>query len=208
MYSCSWWPTRYSPSIDDIGGGHRRVDLAALDRVAREDMIALERVEDRGALLGARMDASARLAQGGPIGRRDERERLGMVADLAADRDQDRLVVLDEAHDVRARDVVRGDDDDLRPVEVLVAFQLDQAGVGILAPDRGPVPGAREDEVVGVQGDAGELGRALATQRAGGPGTAGDGRTAGHDEGRRVRRRGCRRHGRAAGVDGTLRQAV
>ena len=61
--------------------------------------------------------ALARRAQGRAVGRREQRQRLGVVLDLATERHEDRLVGLDRADDVLARDVGRGDDHDLRPVE-------------------------------------------------------------------------------------------
>ena len=196
---------------DDVGGGHRGIDLAALDRVAGEHVGALERVEHRVQLLGARLEAATRLAQGRPVRGGDEGDRLRVVADLAADRDEDRLILLDEADDVRAGDVGRRDDDDRIPVEPLFAVDGDEARVGVLAPDRRAVPGAGEHEVVRVQGDARELGRALAAERSGRPGTAGDDRIRGHDERRRPgrgRRRSGGRARRRAGRGGTFRQAV
>ena len=197
---------------DDVGRGHRRIHLAPLDRVAGEHVVALEGVEDGLELLGPELEAAAGLAQGRPVRGRDEGDRLGMVADLATDRDEDRLVILDEAHDVGAGDVGGRDDHDRVPVEALPAVDRDQPGVGVLASDRRAVPGAGEDEVVRVQGDAGELRRALAAERAGRSGAAGDDRLA---AARRAvsaaSARGSRRGGAAgvrAGVDGALRQAV
>ena len=108
----------------------------------------------------------ARGAQGRLVGRGQERERLGVVLDLAADRDEDRLVGLDRADDVVARDVGRGDDDDRRPVEGRVEVERGEPRVRIGRADRRAEPGAREDQVVGVFRGAGQLGRTLAPQRA------------------------------------------
>ena len=99
-------------------------------------------------------------------GGREERERLGVVLDLATDRDEDRLVGLDRADDVVARDVGGGHDDDRAPVEPRVELERDEPRVRLGRADRGAEPGAREDEVVGVHGGAGELGRALAPERS------------------------------------------
>ena len=115
---------------------------------------------------------------------RDERQRLGVVLDLAADRDQDGLVVADQRHDVVARDVGRGHEHDLRPVEALVALEPEQAGMGVARTDRGPVPRPGEDEVVGVLRLAGQLGGPFAAERAAAA------RTAGHDRIRREPRAG------------------
>jgi hypothetical protein len=76
------------------------------------------------------------------VGGREQRQRLGVVLDLAADGDQDRLVVADQADDVLAGDVGRGDDDDLRPVERVVELETDEPGVGVGRADRRAVPGA------------------------------------------------------------------
>ena len=85
-----------------------------------------------------------------------------MVLDLATDRDEDGLVVADQADDVVARDVGRGDDGDLRPVERGVEVDGDEAGVGVGRSDRRPEPRAGEHQVVGVLGRARQLVGALA----------------------------------------------
>ncbi len=103
--------------------------------------------------------------------------------DLAAHRDEDRLVRLDRAHDVVAGDVGGGHDDHRRPVEGRVDLEGDERGVRVGRADRGAVPGAREDEVVGVLGRAGELGRSLATQRRGSPRATGRERPGLDDDG-------------------------
>ena len=116
------------------------------------------------------MTGAARRAQGLAIRGRDERERLRVMLDLAADRHEDRLVVADQAHDVVAGDVGRRDDDDLRPVEGGIEIERDEAGMGVGRPDRRAEPGAREDEVVGVLRLAGELRGALPAERSGAAG--------------------------------------
>ena len=52
-----------------------------------------------------------------------------------------------------------------RPVEGRVELEAEQARVGLGGADRRAVPGAGEDEVVGVAGPAGQLVRPLAPQR-------------------------------------------
>ena len=113
---------------------------------------------------------------------REERQRLGVVLDLAADRDQDGLVVADQADDVLAGDVGGGDDDDLRPVERRVEVERDEAGVGVGRADRRAEPRTGKDEVVGVLRLAGQLGGALAAERGGAAGAAGGDRAGGDDE--------------------------
>ena len=114
-----------------------------LDRVAREDVVGHVGVEDGGQLRRPRHGPAPRLAQRRPVRRGDERQRLGVMLDLAADRDEDRLVALDRADDVLARDVVGGDDHDLRPVEVGIEVERIECGVRVGRADRGAVPGAR-----------------------------------------------------------------
>src|SRR6266446_1425366 len=95
-----------------------------------------------------------------------------MVLDLATDRDEDRLVVADEADDVVAWDVGGRDDHDRRPVEVGIEVEIEEAGMRVGRADRRPEPGAREDEVVGVLGGPGQLVGALPAMRGGGAGPA------------------------------------
>ena len=102
---------------DGIRGGQGRFDLTGLDPVGRKDMIGFERVEDRREPLRPDADGVSRSSQGRAIGGGDKRERLGVVLDLAADRDEDRLVALDRADDVLARDVGCGRKNDRRPIE-------------------------------------------------------------------------------------------
>ena len=67
-----------------------------------------------------------------------------------------------------------GHDHDAIPRERRVELDREQRGVGVGRADRGPVPGAGEHHVVGVQGRAGELGGALAARRDGdAPGRSG-----------------------------------
>ena len=77
---------------DEVGRGERRVGIAGGQLVGGEHVIRRLRVEDRGERAGPRVSGAARGAQSLAIGRGEERQRLGMVLDLAPDRDEDRLV--------------------------------------------------------------------------------------------------------------------
>ena len=158
-------PDAVGPLDHDRGAVHRRRGVTVLDRVASELPIRLERIEDRREPLGAEGDVPLRLPEGGPIRRGDERARLRLVPDLAADRHEHRLVGVDEADDVVARDVVGRDDDDALPVEGVVEDEADEACMWLRRPDRRAEPGPREDEVVGIPRLAGQLRRALAPER-------------------------------------------
>jgi hypothetical protein len=122
-----------------------------------------QRVEDWFERLRAQLHAALGFTQRLTIRRGQERHRLGLVADLVLD--QDRLVVGDEADDVVAGDVLRGQHDHFRPVELGVEVDTEEAGVRLGRADRVAVPGAREDHIVGIEGSARQLGRALAPKR-------------------------------------------
>ncbi len=158
---------------DQVCGRERRLRVAAGQLVGRERMVRFERIEDRRQRLGPGVDGGPRGPERGPIGGREEGQRLGVVADLATHRDQDRLVLLDRADDVVAGDVRRGHDDDRRPVEGGVEVERHEPGVRVGRADGGAEPGPGEDQVVGVLGGAGQLGRTLASQGAGATGTTG-----------------------------------
>ena len=160
----------------------RGVGIAAIDRVAREDVVGRVGVEHGGQLRGPRHGPAARLAERRLIRRGDERQGLSVVLDLTADRDEDRLVALDRADDVVARDVVGGDDHDLRPVEVGIEVERIECGVRVARADRGAIPGTRDHDVIGVEGQPGELLRTLAPQRHGRAGATGDRRGGRDDE--------------------------
>ncbi len=138
---------------------------------------------------------AACLVERGAVGCRDERAGLRLVPDLAADRDEHRLVVVDQADDVLAGDVVGGDDDDALPVERVVEVDAEQARVRLRRADGRAEPGAGKDEVVRVLRLAGELGRPLAAQRRGGARTSGRRRVGGDDERGGVRCGDARRQG-------------
>ena len=178
-------PDAVGPLEHDLRLREARFEVARGDLVVREDVVAHERVEDRRERLGARGDGRLGRPKRLSVRGRDERQRLGVVLDLAADRDQDRLVVADQRHDVVARDVGRGHEHDLRPVEALVALEPEQAGMGVARTDRRPVPRPGEDEVVGVLRGPGQLVRALAPERAAAACTTGHDRIGGdHERGR------------------------
>ena len=158
------------PLDHHVRPGHGRRRIAAFDGVLGELVLALERVEDRRQSLGPQAEVVTRLAHRRPIGCRDQRHRLGLVADLAAHRHQHRLVVVDQADHVLARDVVGGHDHDSAPVEGVIQVDPQQPGMRLGGADGGAVPGTGEDEVVRVHGQAGQLLRALAAKRcAAGP---------------------------------------
>ncbi len=141
----------------EVRGPEGRLDLPGFDRVACEDMLRFERVEDRLERLGADADMRLRRAQRRAVRRGDQGEGLGVVLDLAADRDEDGLVGLDRADDVVAGDVVGGHDHDRRPVEGRVEVEGGEPRVRLGRSDGGAEPGARDDEVVSVLGRAGQL---------------------------------------------------
>jgi hypothetical protein len=149
----------------EVGPGHGGRGVARLDGVVRELAIGLERIEDGRQPLGAQAHVALRRVQRRAVGRGQQDARLGLVADLAADRDEDRLVAVDEADDVLARDVLGGDDHDPAPVERVVELHADEPRMWLGGADRGPEPRAGEDEVVGVLRRAGELRGPLAPQR-------------------------------------------
>ena len=149
----------------DVCARQGGIDIAARELVVGEHQRRLERVEDRREGRRAECHAALRLAQRLAVRGGDQRDRLRLVADLAADRDEDRLVRRDARDDVRARDVVRRDDDHAVPRERRVKLDGEQRGTGVAGPDRGAVPGARKHHVVGVERRAGELGGSLPTRR-------------------------------------------
>ena len=148
MYSCSWWPTRYSPSMTSSACSRPAVEVALGQREVGELLLRLARIEDGRQGFGAQRDVPFRLAQRGPIGCRQQRDRLGVMADLRLD--QHRLVVGDEADEVVAGDVGSGQDDHLRPIKVRVQLEPEQPGMRLGRADRVAVPGAGKDEIVGV----------------------------------------------------------
>ena len=129
-------------------------------------------------------------AERGPVRRGDQRERLGVVLDLAADRHEDRLVRLIEltmfSPGMSAAVTTTTFDQSKAGIEV----EGHEAGVRVGRADGAPVPGAREDEVVGVLRGAGELPGPLAPERGDGSGASGHDRAGLDDEGVRAARSG------------------
>ena len=190
---------------DELGGLHRFGRVAALDGVVGEFAVGLERVERRRQPLGSQPDVALRLAQRRPVGGRDQRAGLGLVADLAAHRHEHGLVVVDQADDVLAGDVVGGHDDHALPVERVVELDPQQARVRLGRANRRAEPGAGEHEIVGVLRLAGELGGALTAKGRGRPRSARGRRVGRNDQRAGVRRRPDR--GRHAGRQGADVQA-
>ena len=183
---------------DEVGAGERGLDVVPASIVYCAKMWSdSSGSKTPGSFVVRGLRAVAGLAQGRLVGRGEERQRLGVVLDLAADRHEDRLVGLDRADDVLARDVGGGDDDDLRPVEGGIEVEGIERGVRVGRADRGAVPRPGDDDVVGVQGRAGQLGRSLAPQRRGRAGAAGHDGAGRDDEG--VRGLGAGRHASALG---------
>ena len=131
-------------------------------------------------------------ADRGLVGGRKQGDRFRVMADLPADGDEDRLILLDRTDQVLAGDVDGGHDHDLGPVHVRVQLDADEARPRLGGSDGRAVPRAGEDEIVGVFSGAGQLGRSLAAQ--GIPsGATGYRRTSFEDEG--VEDGPLRRHG-------------
>ncbi len=153
------------PLDDQVGLGEAGVDVALGKLEVSELLPRFERIEDRRQRLRAEADASSGPAQRGAIGRGDERDRFGVVADLG--RDERRLIVRDETDHVLAGDVGGGHDDHLRPVEVRIEVDAEQAGMGLGGADGRAVPGTRDDEVISVFRGAGQFLRAFTPTRRG-----------------------------------------
>ena len=81
------------PLDDDVGFGEARLHVAGSDLVVGEDVVRDKGIEDRLERFGPRPDRRNRGTQGRSVRGGNERERLGLVADLAALGDEDRLVV-------------------------------------------------------------------------------------------------------------------
>ena len=189
-------PDPILPFEDHVRGGEAGVEVAVGDLVAGEEMVRGLRIEDRRQRLGDQPDVGLEPADRLAIGSRQERDGFGVVADLAAHGDEDGLVLLDRADEVLAGDVGGGHDHDLRPVHVGVQLDGDKARARLGRADRRPVPGAGENQIVGILGGTRELARALAATGEA-DGTAGGRGASLEDErigGRPIRRYGWARH--------------
>jgi len=144
--------------------GEPRLQVAPPHLEVRDLLGRLERVEDRRQAFGADLEVLLRGSQRFAMRGSEEAQCLGLVADLAANRHQDRLVVADQADDVVAGDAGGGDHHHLAPVECLVQLYCEEVGVRLGGTNRGTVPGTGEDQVIRVHGEAGELGRSLAAE--------------------------------------------
>ncbi len=178
---------------DEVRGRERRIGVTAIDRVTGEDVVRGVGVEDGRQLGRPRRCPSACLAERCLVRCGDQRERLSVMLDLAADRHEDRLIGFDRGDDVVARDVVRGDDHDLRPIERGIEVEGLERSVGVGRSDRRAVPRTGDDDVVGIQRQPGQLLRPLATQRDRRARSTGDGRCGWDDE--RIGRARAGRHG-------------
>ena len=116
---------------DEVGRGERRRrGRRTRSRSGRRRGRSTSGSKTGGSGVGPDRDGAAGRAERLAIRRGEEDERLGVVLDLAADRDEDRLVVADQADDVVAGDVGRGDDGDLRPVEGGIEVERRRTGRG------------------------------------------------------------------------------
>ena len=79
---------------DELGLREARVDVALGQREMRELLLRLERIEDRRQQLGAEPDALLGGAERFAIRGGEQRDRLGVMADLV--RGEHRLIVGDE----------------------------------------------------------------------------------------------------------------
>ena len=112
MYSCSWWPTRYSPSMTEVRPRAKPASTSPLrDLVVGEDCVDSSgsktggsgsvRERDRACWASRRVSRSAR---------REERDRLGVMLDLAAEGRGPAGRRAMRADDVVAGDVLGGQD--------------------------------------------------------------------------------------------------
>ena len=167
---------------DPIRGLEPGCEIAVRDVVVSEDVIGIEGVEDRRQLVDDGTECGPGRAQRLAIRRRHEDEGLGVMLDLTADRDEDRLIGLDRGDDVLAGDVGRRDDDDLVPCEARVLLEVTEATMRDRRADRGAVPRSGEHEVVGVERLAGQLRGPLAPKWSGRSRSAGDDGSGSDDE--------------------------
>lgn len=198
MYSCSWWPTRYSPSMTRSAAASAASTSPARHLVCRE--LLPDRSGSSTGSSGSMRTVSARRAAR-RVARsrgREQRNRLRVMANLVVG--ERGLVGLDGADDVLARDVRRGHQDHLRPVERGVPLDAQQPRAGDRGADGRAIPAVRGDQVVRVARGAGELLDPFAAQRQ-------PLRTAGHDRVRRHEERRLDGGRRGLGGGGAFRDA-
>ena len=197
MYSCSWWPTRYVPSMTSVG----RPPWPPRRRRARRCS-----GRTRGSASSGSKTAGRRVgpqpARGAFAARSVARSGAAMSAHGSAWCWISPPTGTSTGWSSWIR-LTRFSPGMSSAVTTTTRFQSNassssiavEAGVRLGRADRGAEPGAGEDEVVGVLRLAGELRRALAAERRRGPRTAGSGSVDRDDERRRVRR-GAGRRGR------------
>jgi len=153
-------------SLDDqLGTRQGRLDVPPPDVEMSKYLARLEGVEDGRQGRRTKREPLACLAKHPAVGCREQRDRLGVVADLPADGDENGLVVADERNDVVPGDVRGRDDHDPGPIEAGIELDGVEAGVGLRGAHRPAVPRTRKDQVVGVFRHSGQLGGALPTER-------------------------------------------
>ena len=138
------------PLDDQIGGGERRLDVAARkgelgERRQRRGVLERQHRRQRLVLDG---HGGERLPGLDPGGGRHQRHRLTHVPDDAVG--QDRPGVVDELHAVRPRQVGGGDADRAFRGERRVEAQRADAGMRMRAAHRGAMPHAGQPHVVDV----------------------------------------------------------
>ena len=148
------------PFHDQGGLGEARLQVALRDLVPGAGPIGCQHVEDRRERLGPQRDRRAGGVRGRRVGCRDQRDRLGVVADLVDD--ERRLVVMLDADHVLAGDVGCRDHHHPRPVEGGVPVDPEQARMGLGRADRQAEPRSIHAEVVGIARGPGHLGRSVA----------------------------------------------
>ena len=136
--------------------------LADVDRA--EDLGGLVDREDGFGRVIVDLDVTGRLLEGGTVGGRQEQNWLLAVPDLSADGGQDGLVVPNEMDDVLAWDVLSRYHHHPAPVKTRIAPYGLETAPGDAGSDGFAVPGARDRQVIGIAGDPGHLGGALAAR--------------------------------------------
>ena len=135
MYSCSWWPTRYSPSMTSSASAKPASTSPLADREMGELLGRRERVEDGLERLGPQ---AGRVAWPRAASRDRARPAARPAPPGGGSRPRTRIgwSSADEADDVVAGDVLGRQDDDLRPVEGRIEVDAQQARVRLGRADR------------------------------------------------------------------------